>query len=204
MTKVDSLPPIHNSRSPQQWEIIKKYVDFKDKTVLDIGFGYGDILLRCRHAKVKHIYGVDKEPSLVSRLGDIFFNLPTLSTLEYKQPGSTLAEADFVKYIPWDIDYDIIICFSVLPYLKQPFTVLEWIKEHSQIALIEIQLFGDGPGSNDWLRGQIKENPEVTYLVDDEDVYLLLRAIGWKHVENIGVTVAEKDKNYDRAIWLCR
>jgi len=190
------LPPLHNTRAPQQWEIISKHVDFEGKTVLDLGCGYGDILLICFQSGAKCV-GIEN-------------NFLVFQEAITKIP---VVNSD-ILLLHWDIsdwinnnsarNHDVIICFSVLPYLDNPYAVLEWIKAHSEIALIEIQLFGDGPGSNNWLKGQINDNPEVTYLVDKEDTYTLLRTIGWKHIYDIGGTTVKKDRDYERTIWLCQ
>lgn len=185
-----NLPPIHNTRSPEQWDIISKYIDFKDKTVLDLGCGYGDILFRCWAAGAKAATGIDNDRDILIRLADfakenkipkddlflIRFDLNRIDNLRFMFDK----DADFFS--------DIIICFSVLPYLKQPFTVLEWMQSHSKISLIECQLSGDGPGF-----GMIQT---------DDHMRDWLTLAGWQSVEAIGHTMV-KEGRYKRTIWMC-
>jgi hypothetical protein len=85
--------------------------------------------------------------------------------------------------------YDIIICFSVLPYLSDPTATLHWIRNHSNQALIECQYSGDGPGF-DWLK-------------DDYDMQRWLEQAGFETIEPIGKTLV-KDRDKYRTIWLCQ
>ena len=168
---------MHNTRSPEQWNIISKHVDFKDKTVLDLGAGYGDLLFKFSEAR--KIYAVDKDTfPLHKRIAE--------SDLRIKIYGGNID--DMCKENPPFGNVDIIICFSVLPYLSHPFTVLEWIKEHSQIALIECQYFTDGPGSE--------------LIKNDNDMRALLSSVGWQSIEAIGKTLVEGRNKY-RTIWRC-
>lgn len=181
-----NLPPIHNKRSPKQWDIISKHIDFKNKTVIDLGCGYADLLFRCWQAGAK-CFGIDKDNSLFPDSRDTFcFEEGNIEHLGYRRLFS-----------------NVTLLFSVLPYLEKPTLMLKWMGIHSSISLIEVQLFRDGPGSNDWLKGQIENEPNVTYLVDDEDTFLLLRKIGWQSVEKIGQTLVE-GRNKERSIWLCQ
>ena len=43
-----------NKRFPEQIAIVNDHVDFADKTVLDLGCGYGDMLLSVYDAKAKN------------------------------------------------------------------------------------------------------------------------------------------------------
>lgn len=158
-----------NSRSSEQWRIISKHIDFKGKVILDLGCGHCDILIQCIQAGAK-CYGVDHNPP------DEFKGVVNVRTIE--------------DWMQFDNDYyDVIICFSVLPYLEYPFSVIQWIKDHSEIALIECQYSGDGPGF-----------PSIK---DDKDMRDYLNLADFDSVEPIGKTLVE-DRNKFRTIWLCR
>jgi SAM-dependent methyltransferase len=182
-----TLPPVHNTRAPEQWRIISKHVDFEGKTVLDLGCGYGDLLWRAWAAGCVDSIGIDHNPELVLELlereitlaGNVGFSC---ISIECAIAGGVLDGSVFGKW-------DTTICFSVLPYLANPTATLRWIREHSTQALIECQLAGDGPGF-DWL-----ESPQ--------DMRRWLDSIGWKSVERIGETVI-KDRGAKRGIWLCQ
>lgn len=166
------MTPIHNTRSPQQWEIISKYINFKDKTVIDLGCGKGDLLYRCRRMGALCL-GLDKNRTK--------FPYPRI-------PGPDFAVFDLEKSLNvLSGSYNVSILFSVLPYLSNPIAVLEWMRDHSEIALIEIQQKGDGPGT---LEGKEEIRDYLTG--------------AFPSVECIGSTIAKKDKDYERFIWLCR
>lgn len=180
------LPPVHNTRSPAQWEIISKHVDFEGKTVLDLGCGHGDLLWRAWRAGAKSLEGVEKK-------------LETDREIYKRLMGDLNAACDNL-YLMLEIEniiratrqrghYDVVICFSVLPYLQDPFTCLCWICDHSEQALIECQYSGDGPGF-DWLK-------------DDDDMRDWLEQAGFETVEPIGKTLV-KDRDKYRTIWLCQ
>ena len=173
-----SLPPIHNTRSPQQWDIISKHVDFKDKSVLDLGCGYGDILFRCWQAGAR-CKGLESD---INVFNDVISRSPDYDII--------LLHWDLEDYIKDNPKrYDITICFSVLPYLRQPFSVLEWMQSQSKVSLIECQYAGDGPGF-----GMIQ---------NDENMADWLRLAGWQSVEPIGYTMV-KEGRFKRTIWCCR
>lgn len=182
------LPPVHNTRAPEQWRIISEHVDFDDKTVLDLGCGYGDLLWRAWGAGAFQFWGIDYSSSIVKRGNDFARKENDFTLVDF-------IERDIEKWILdvaekfGDITFDIIICFSVLPYLADPVAALHWIREHSTQALIECQLAGDGPGF-DWLKSS-------------QDMRRWLDSIGWKSVERIGWTVI-KDRGTSRGIWLCQ
>lgn len=165
---------VYNVRSPKQWSIISEQVDFKDKTVLDLGCGKGDILLQALDAGASAA-GVDSDKS---NLKYIWYIHPELAVIE--------DDIEILGIIP---PTDIIICFSVLPYLKNPEHMLEWINLHSVIAFIECQYAGDGPG--------------FSFLTDNEAMKEWLLAAGqFEKVQPIGHTFVE-GRNKNRFIWMC-
>jgi len=167
----------HNIRFPQMWDIITKHVDFKGKTLLDIGFGYGD-LLKAAHSAGAKVYGIDQAAELVSNLrvyNSTTFNVRRANIEEIFYSKETLPKVD------------ILTCFSVLPYLSDPDKMLNYFSGLSPQVLIECQYAGDGPGL-DWLKG-------------DADMQIWLDTI-WYDVEKIGETKVE-GRGY-RSIWLCQ
>lgn len=169
----------YNVRSPQQWEIISKQVDFEGKTVLDLGCGKGDIL--CRAFEVGAVvFGVDKDGKNIEYIEEIHPEI------------SGIMQGDVSYLLSLNLDVGIVaiaICFSVLPYLQNPGAVLKWINDHSVIAFIECQYAGDGPG--------------LAFLIDNEAMKDWLLVAGqFKKVENIGHTLIE-GRNKRRYIWMC-
>jgi len=182
-----TLPPVHNTRAPAQWEIISQYVDFDGKTVLDLGCGYGDLLWRAWAAGAKSIVGVDSNFEIQKRLGEIAFNAGI--SMRIPDPPFVPEWSTIRNYIlQRNSGADIIFCFSVLPYLKNAHDILKWIFSHSSVALIECQYQGDGPGP--------------FYLRDDCDMRRWLDKVGFKTVEPIGKTLVEGRGAY-RTIWMC-
>lgn len=170
---------VHNGRSPEQWEIISKRVDFADKSVIDLGCGYGDILAMCRAARALEI-GIERDERIaVSAMK----RYPGLNVWVF-----SIEDVMELKETP-DLHFDVSICFSVLPYLDDPDAALDWMRTVSGIALIECQYHGDGPG------------PER--LKNDDDMRRWLEGIGWKSVEPIGKNLV-KIRNLYRTIWMCR
>jgi len=84
-----------------------------------------------------------------------------------------------------DEQWDIVICFSVLPYLPAPGTTISWMKRHGKISLIEMQYKGDGPGK----------------MLDDEQMRCWLLLV-FDKVTPIGKTLVDY-RNKWRTIWMC-
>jgi SAM-dependent methyltransferase len=165
---------IHNVRSPEQWEIISRHIDFKGKTVLDLGCGKGDILFRAFKAGAQ-VLGIDSDGANVKHNLEIH---PEIKVV-----------VDDIEFMILDRQVDIAICFSVLPYLKRPASTLEWINIHSEVALIECQYAGDGPG--------------FAFLKGNGDMREWLLDVGqFKKVKVIGKTLVE-GRNKKRYIWMC-
>lgn len=168
---------VHNVRSPEQWDIISKHIDFQGKTVIDLGCGKGDILFRTFDVGAK-VIGVDQDIENTEYIQGIRPEIKTLSS-----------DLDFMERWFWE-RVNIAICFSVLPYLKRPANALKWINQHSDIALIECQYSGDGPG--------------LDFLTDNDDMRNWLLQVGqFKEVDVIGHTLVE-GRNTKRFIWRCR
>jgi trans-aconitate methyltransferase len=165
---------VHNVRSPEQWEIISRHIDFKDKTVLDLGCGRGDILRFAFEAGAT-VVGIDKDEANVEYICN--------------SPPEVVAVCDDIETIGIIPPTNIIICFSVLPYLIEPGYMLQWINQHSDVALIECQYAGDGPGFD--------------FLTNNDEMETWLLEVGnFIKVKSIGYTLVQ-DRNKERHIWMC-
>ena len=185
-----TLPPTHNQRAPEQWRIISEHVDFDGKTVLDLGCGHGDLLWRTLVAGAESCHGIEQEQSIIDECNQAVFELMS-GGIVFSQTSIERWMRAIDERMPPGQEYvaNVAICFSVLPYLDNPTATLHWIRQHSQQALIECQLSGDGPGF-DWLKCP-------------QDMRRWLDSIGWQSVERIGETTV-KDRGTKRGIWLCQ
>lgn len=172
----------HNTRSPEQWEIIKD-LDFGD-IVVDFGCGYADLLFRIaieRH--LRQLIGVEENPSIIFR---------NMRINEENLLGIQFLNMDIMEFVDnWDHGpIDTAICFSVLPYLDvdRPDYFLAWLANNAEQTLIECQYAGDGPGF-----------PSIK---DDYDMGMWL-SIFWNDFEPIGHTTVDYRKA-NRTIWVCR
>jgi 2-polyprenyl-3-methyl-5-hydroxy-6-metoxy-1,4-benzoquinol methylase len=175
----------HNTRAPQICEIVTQAVDFTGKKVLDLGCGYGDLMICAARAGASAVSGID--------------HMPTVTSIA----RSNIAEAGLghicLVYNPMDIDklaaftipmfqdIDIVFCFSVLPYLRNIPGVAGWMRKMFKMAFFEIQSEGDGPG--------------LEFLGNDDIVFRFLNYY-WDNVAIIGQTLV-KDRNKYRTIWMC-
>jgi SAM-dependent methyltransferase len=159
-----------NVRSPEQWAAISAVMDFEGKTVLDVGCGYGDLLLFAQEAGAK-VVGVDENPNIA---------------LTARERGLDVFCGDLNFYMSQSkTHYDIVFCFSVLPYVFGKDRTLANLAAIADVAFIEVQLFGDGPG----------------YFTDEDELYDSLRQ-HWRNVTRVGQTIVEV-RNTVRAIWMC-
>lgn len=160
-----------NTRSPAQWAVLKDALDWNDKWVLDAGCGHGDLLLYAKQAGA-HVFGIEANPDIA------------LSTRDRGVPVICL---DLNEYMECSIGldhYDAAICFSVLPYVDVGRT-LHNLSEIADMAFIEAQLVGDGPGC---------------FTDEDELQDRLLEY--WPKVTRIGETRVEI-RDAVRAVWKC-
>lgn len=170
----------YNTRAPEMWSIISDAVDFEGKSVLDLGCGGGDMLIYSHHAGADKIVGIDKDSRTISdtriRIDEII-----------PDSGITLS-IDNIESMEMS-NFDIIMCFSVLPYLSRPEEMLNKIRNHSSVALIECQYTGDGYGFE-----EINNNRAMLQW---------LLQVGWNRVSNLGYTDV-KIRKAKRTIWKCR
>lgn len=176
-----------NKRAPQMWSLIKNRVDFNGKSVLDLGCGYGDFMIFSLMHKAEFVTGVDKD-ILVANDAAI-----RLTERGYTMGRDFMISSDDIDDIiaSDDAGYtgnDIIICFSCLPYLRDINATLRWMRDNSDIALIECQYSGDGPG--------------LDYIHNDPEMRELLESVGWDQIVKFGETHAMIRDNF-RTIWGC-
>lgn len=176
------LPPIHNERAKRQWKIINKYANFKDKSVIDLGCGYADILMRCYKAGAQLCCGVEKDVTIATEAS---LRVDSLSKVIGQDIFIIQSNIEWAEN--WPMDYAI--CFSVLPYLDNPILTLQWIRYHSKVVFIECQYKGDGPGFG-WIEG-------------DDDMESWLKLVGFRNVKAIGKTLIRHKKKY-RTIWMAK
>ena len=142
--------------------------------MLDLGCGYGDMVAACYLAGAS-ILGVDYDDQVVVAARE------RLSSMSI--PRACIWPGDITDLN--DEQWDIVICFSVLPYLPAPGTTISWMKRHGKISLIEMQYKGDGPGK----------------MLDDEQMRCWLLLV-FDKVTPIGKTLVDY-RNKWRTIWMC-
>ena len=176
-----------NKRALEIWGIVTSNIDFRDKTVVDIGCGPADFLRLSLRSGAKHVSGIDMDYAVM------------LDASASLREDGRKADKDFtllcddintmVEENNLDFGADIALCFSCLPYLDDFNSALEWISSMSgECALIESQYYGDGPGPR--------------FLGSDDDMEDLLFRY-WGSVEKIGETDT-RIRAANRSIWLCQ
>jgi SAM-dependent methyltransferase len=166
------------------WHIIHDKVIWTKKTVVDLGCGAGDMLWRAWDAGANRVDGIDLDKRMLKYAEDrhkqhgyqpprakIFFGCVDLSKHYFRIPTS-----------------DIVICFSVLPYIHGRHELLDQMSRRHDTAFIECQYWGDGPGPSD--------------ITTQNDMRELLRRY-WKKVEWCGATTV-KGGIAKRDIWRCQ
>ena len=163
------------------WSYIVKNVDFDDKSVIDVGCGYADFMWRAYAAGARAVFGYDNDKTVN------YIASERLETYGYVGKPVYIMNSDIQNWDEkWPGKHDIAICTSLLPYLKSPGYILECIIRDSDIAIIECQYAGDGPGF-DWLN-------------DDSAMAFWLFANGAQESSKLGETcIIGRDKY--RTIW---
>lgn len=172
------IPQDVNTRAEDMWRIISQKVDFRKKSVIDLGCGHGEMLWRAYVAGAKEVYGVDKDISKSYGRGGI-----NADNIWYTETDINVLINDSV----FQPKYDIAFCFSVIPYLDKPLDALHWMADNFELCLLEIQY-----------------DPEPYNIgpKDDAEMFSLLRNNGFDIVMNIGRTRVEIRDTY-RTIWAC-
>ena len=171
-----NIPEDINTRAEAMWRIISQKIDFRGKRVIDLGCGGGEMLWRAYVAGAKKVLGVDKENKL-----DKLFHADFLSFL----CEDINTDKDAVLLIA--SDYDIALCFSVLPYLGDIPATFKWMSDNFPLCLIE---------------AQYEPEPYNVGVSEDSEMYSLLRNNGFKCATWLGQTYVE-DRDTHRSIWAC-
>lgn len=170
-----------NIRALEMWEQISEHVVFRNKSVIDLGCGYGDLLVYAwQGGGAFSITGVDHDKdnlSICLEKFECFLDNPRYSLIK--------EDLDFWSP-PSGEEFDIAICTSVLPYLMNPHWLLKWMSSNVDISIIECQYEGDGPGM----------------ISGDKHMHAWLSRY-WGSVKEIGYTVVGY-RNAKRTIWLCK
>lgn len=163
---------------PAIWDIIAANVDFDGKTVLDLGCGYGDFAMRCCVAGAHSVAAIDNDPGVFVEVADII-------NVAGAPVNLLLGKIEDLGNWP---PFDIVACFSVLPYLDDPQKVLRWMVDHGRVCLIEMQYAGDGPG--------------LDSIKNDADMRAFLEQAEFSSITALGFTeIAERHAR--RTIWKC-
>lgn len=175
-----------NRRAEEMWSQIVKAVDFRGKTVVDVGCGSGDFVRLALRSGAEHVLGIDRDYMAASEASLYLIN-------NGWRPGQFNIAIDDIDYLVENYDsvsiVDISICFSCLPYVRDMGNTLMWINAGTaEVALIECQYDGDGPQAPD-------------YIKNDVDMHYVLSGY-WPRVEKIGETVLDI-RPATRSIWAC-
>lgn len=180
----DLVPEAYNTRADEMWRHIEKHVDFSDKSVLDVGCGRADLMVRSWMSGARAVYGIDSSP--------ITINEARIRTLDLVKAGARIyfLQKDIEQWSTrWPGKHDIVICTSVLPYTKEPDVLMRNMRRDAKQAIIECQYAGDGPGFD--------------HIKNDSDMLSWLMMFGWHEIDKIGFsTVVSRDRT--RSIWLCK
>ena len=164
--------------------ILSSGINFNGASILDLGCGYGDLLLMATHHGATRVVGVDTNKE---NLGICHQKM-----LKYAPAGTEW------ELLPFDMDnrsdlanlgyYDIAFCTSVLPYLDNMSMALSFMATRARSSFVEMQYHGDGPG--------------LSSVQSDDDMEKLLRK-HWTKVRKIGETFTGRQPHSHRSIWQC-
>lgn len=181
-----------NIRSDLMFEIIKDNLPFRDgfknKSVIDLGCGYGDLLALSLRAGAASVVGVDASPESIRAASKKLANLASkLNNVDYRirQADINVEANNLYKLFG---KYDIAYCTSVLPYIENREEVLEYLSRHAFVTFLEIQYHGDGPG--------LSKTPDEQSAKEWFEEY-------WVKVKRIGSTYTGRVPRSERDIWRC-
>jgi SAM-dependent methyltransferase len=184
-----TMPPLYNKRAGHMWDIISQHVDFKGKRVVDLGCGYGDLSFRMAAAGA-YVFACDKKEicdEVWKRKPDLDKGHMTIFPCD--------VEVDFFREIlPAFNVPGVIVCCSVLPYLRNPGDLVDKMAHSAPVSIIECQYNGDGPGLI-----HIDNDGEMEWWLMQQSIGT---SNGWSAVTPIGKTFVEGRDKW-RTIWKC-
>lgn len=152
-----SFPQDVDTRTSQMWSAISQNVDFRKKSVVDLGCRHGEMLWRSLIAGADTVCGLDFE------LKDYAKNLAVI------YDGISVIEANLEEDIAHGTPYwlterkwDIALCLSILSRFSHPGKALKWAAKNFPVAVI-----GSG-------------------FLSSQRMFSLLRSSGFKIVYQIG------------------
>lgn len=160
-----------NTRAPEQFRQIVKAIDLRDRKVFDLGAGYGDLAWALQQIGAT-VTCVDVDPTM---------------TMKLLERGLHVFTQDVEEFVTWYDAMDVVVCFSVLPYLQNPQMFLQRLRLRANVLLLECQYHGDGPG--------------LAQIENDADMKFWLEFLDWKP-KIIGKTFVP-GRDLWRTIWMC-
>ena len=161
-----------NTRAGEMWDFITTHVDFKNRTVADFGCGYGDFVWRAIDAGASRVTAFDKKQK---------FEILMPYDLQIDFVQNDIENIEIIKM------HDIGLCFSVLPYLRNPREFLSFMYANVIMSLIEVQY---------------EPEPYNIGVDNDTDMMSMLHECGFDFVMPIGKTFIAY-RNIYRTIWMC-
>jgi 2-polyprenyl-3-methyl-5-hydroxy-6-metoxy-1,4-benzoquinol methylase/adenylate kinase len=117
------------SKSEKSWEKIKDLIDFKNKTVLDIGCFHGFFSFKIEEAGAKRIVGIEKNKYAVS----------TTRQLSWLKNSKVLFLNKEIETFKSKNNYDIVLVLNMLHYVKNLEKTLNNIFNLGKLIIFEIQ-----------------------------------------------------------------
>jgi len=171
-----------NTRALAMWMPISRLVDFRNKTVMDLGYGGGDFIYKAHIAGASKVTGIDLSSGTKSvevNVQHTKYGVKSAGTIETIKGDLNLMKTEWAA--------DISFCFSVLPYLDDPQNFVNWMSNQFKLSVIECQYKGDGPGF-----GFIKDTADMKYWLKNS----------FDNVTLIGNSYVVSRDTY-RDIWMC-
>lgn len=172
---------------------LKKEPMLSGMSIVDLGSGYGDFVVRLLKEGAKKVIAVDNSMDNLrivrEKVHELGYDHESRLRLVYANLNSKVDQAGI--FMPPAFSGfrspDIAICTSVLPYIEVPDDLLYLMASTCMLSIIECQYSGDGPGFS-WIK-------------DDHDMERWLLHY-YSYVNIIGRTKLDI-RNASRTIWAC-